>query len=133
MKSRFAVFIVLVVAVAAGCAGAGESVSMEPSVDVTGKWVGHYAGTFSSGTVVSAQQGKIEMTLTQSGSQATGDLRVTGPFDPSGPIQVTISGNTARIIRHPKLTGTLTLQGGTMRGDVIGASFNATVTLQRQE
>ncbi len=133
MKSRLAVFIALAVAAAAGCAGAGESVSMGAKVDVTGKWVGHYVGTFSSGTVVSAQQGKIEMTLTQSGSQATGDLRVTGPFDPSGPIQVSISGNTARIIRHPKLTGTLTLMGGRMRGDVIGASFNASVTLQRQE
>ena len=112
-EEPFAVFIAVVVAVAAGCAGAGEF-SMEPNVDVTGKWVGHYVGTFSSGTVVSAQQGTIEMTLTQSGSQATGDLRVTGPFDPSGPIQVT-------------------LLGGRMRGDVIGALFNASVTLQRQE
>jgi hypothetical protein len=58
---------------------------------------------------------------------------VTGAFDRSGPIPVTLSGITARIIRHPKLTGTLTLLGDRMRGDVIGASFNATVTLQRQE
>jgi hypothetical protein len=90
-------------------------------------------GTFTSGTVASAQQGTIEMTLTQSGSQATGDLRVTGPFDPSGPIQVAISGNTARIIHHPKLTGTFTLLGDSMRGGVIGGSFNANVTLQRQK
>jgi hypothetical protein len=133
MKSLPAVFIALVVVAAAGCAGGGESLSMEPNVDVTGKWVGHWVGTFSSGTGVHAEQGTIEMTLTQSGSQATGDLRVTGPFDPSGPIQVTISGNTARIIHHPKLTGTLTLLGDSMRGGVIGGSFNANVTLQRQK
>lgn len=133
MKNLPAVVIALVVVVAAGCAGAGESVSMEPNVGFTGKWVGHYVGTFRSGTLVSAQQGTIEMTLTQSGSEATGDLRVTGPFDPGGPIQVTISGNTARIIRHPKLMGTLTLLGDKVRGDVSGGSFNATVTLQRQE
>lgn len=133
MKSLPAVIIALVVVAAAGCAGGGESVSMEPNVDVTGKWVGHWVGTISSGTVVSAEQGTIEMTLTQSGSQATGDLRVTGPFDPSGPIQVTISGNTAHIIQPSKLNGTLTVQGDSMSGRVIGGSIKADVTLQRQK
>jgi hypothetical protein len=84
--------------------------------------VGHWVGTFSSCTVVSAGHGTIEMTLTQSGSQATGDLRVTGLFDPSGPIQVTVSGNTAHIIRPSKLTGTVTVQGASMSGRVIGGS-----------
>ena len=133
MKSLPVVIIALVVVAAAGCAGGGESVSMEPNVDVTGKWVGHWVGTISSGTVVSAEQGTIEMTLTQSGSQATGDLRVTGPFDPSGPIQVTISGNTAHIIQPSKLNGTLTVQGDSMSGRVIGGSIKADVTLQRQK
>jgi hypothetical protein len=80
--------------------------------------VGHWVGTFTSSTVVSAGHG---MTLTQSGSQATGDLRMTGLFDPSGPIQVTVSGNTAHIIRPSKLTGTVTVQGDSMNG-VIGGS-----------
>lgn len=73
------------------------------------------------------------MTLTQSGSQATGDLRVTGPFDPSGPIQVTISGNTARITQPSKLNGSLTVQGDSMSGPVIGGVFKADVRLQRQK
>jgi hypothetical protein len=130
---RLPAVIALVVVAAAGCAGRGESVSMEPNVDLTGKWVGHWVGTFSSGTLVSAETGKLEMTLTQSGSQATGDLRVTGPFDPSGPIQVTISGNTAHIVHHPKLTGTLTVLGDIMRAHVIGGPFDAVATLQRQK
>jgi hypothetical protein len=134
MKSLPAVIIALVVVAAAGCAGRGESVSMEPNVDVTGKWVGHWWSPLSSGTVVSAAQGTIEMTLTQSGSQATGDLRVTGPFDPTGPIQVTISGNTVHIIQPSKLTtGTLTVQGDSMSGRVIGGAIHADVTLQRQK
>ena len=133
MKSRFAVFIALVVVVAAGCAGAGESVSMEPNVDVTGKWIGHWWSPLNSGSVVSAAQGTIEMTLAQSGSQAAGDLRVTGPFDPSGPIQVTISGNTVHIIQPSKLTGTLTVQGDSMSGRVIGKSIHGDDTLQRQK
>jgi hypothetical protein len=127
------VIIALVMVAAAGCAGGGASVSMEPTVDVTGKWVGHWVGTFRGGGVATAQQGTIEMTLTQSGSQATGDLRVTGPFDPSGPIQVTISGNTARIIQPSKLNGTLTVQGDSMSGPVIGGVFKADVRLQRQK
>ena len=133
MKSLPAVIIALVVVAAAGCAGRGESVSMEPNVDVTGKWVGHWVGTFSSGTVISAEQGTIELTLTQSGSQATGDLQMTGPFNPSGPIQLAISGNTARIIQHPKLIGTLTVQGDSMSGGAVGASFKASVYLKRQK
>jgi hypothetical protein len=76
---------------------------------------------------------QLEMTLTQSGSQATGDLHVTGPFDPSGPIQVTISGNTARINHHPRLTGTLAVMGDIMRAHVIGGPFDAFATLQRQK
>jgi len=132
MKSLPAVIIALVVVAAAGCAGGGESVWMEPTVDVTGKWVGHWVGTFSGGGVVTAEQGAIEMTLTQSGSQATGDLRVTGPFDPSGPIQVTISGNEVHIVQPSKLNGTLTVQGDSMSGRVIGGVFKADVRLQRQ-
>jgi hypothetical protein len=134
MKSLPAVIIAMVVVAAAGCAGGGGSVSMEPTVDVTGKWVGHWVGTITSGTVVSAQAGPVEMTLTQTGSQATGDLRMPGsPFDPSGPIQVTISGNTAHIIQPSKLTGTLTVQGDIMSGRVIGGSIKGDVTLQRQK
>jgi hypothetical protein len=111
MKSLPAGIIAPVVVATAGYAGGGESASMKPKVDPGRGW-GTGVGTFSSSTIVSAGHGTIEMTLTQSGSQATGDLRVTGLFDPSGPIQVTVSGNTAHIIQPSKLTGTVTVQGG---------------------
>ena len=58
---------------------------------------------------------------------------MTGPFDPTGPIQVTISGNTAHIIRHSKLNGILIVQGDSMSGRVIGGSIKADVRLQRQK
>ena len=57
---------------------------------------------------------------------------MTGPFNPSGPIQLASSGNPAPIIQHPKLIGTLTVQGDSMRGDAVGASFKANVTLNRR-
>lgn len=133
MKTLCAVIIAVVVVAAAGCAGGKETVSMEPTVDVTGEWMGHWVSSVSSGTVVSAEHGTVDLTLTQSGSQASGDLRMTGPFNPSGPIQFAIVGNTVRIIQHPKLTGTFTVQGESMSGGVVGASFKANVTLRRQK
>lgn len=130
MKSVPAVIIALVVVAAAGCAGGGGSATMAPTVDVTGKWAGTYT---SSSSGIGLAQGTIVLTLMQTGSQVTGNLVVTGhPWDPSGPFQGTVSGNMLHLVQPSKLTGTLTVQGDRMDGDVHGGMTNR-VHLQRQK
>ena len=130
MKSVPAVVIALVVVAAAGCAGGGGSATMAPTVDVTGKWAGTFTGSTSG---IGVAQGTIVLTLMQTGSQVTGNLVVTGhPWDPSGPFQGTVSGNMLRIVQPSKLTGTLTVQGDGMSGDVEGG-ISDRVHLQRQK
>jgi len=113
----------------AGCAG--ETVGppqVAPTVDVTGKWVGTW-------TAVRANlgNGRIEMTLQQTGSKYTGNLLVTGaPTDPTGPTEGVVSGNQLRVLRPPSITGGFTVQGDTMSG-TIGGVIEANATLTRQK
>jgi hypothetical protein len=129
MKTLSGIMIGLVMLVAAGCAGGGVGpATVAPTVDITGKWVGSWAATNPA-----LGSGTIEMTLKQTGSEYTGNLLVTGsPTDPSGATQGIVSGNQVRVMRPTNLTGSLTVQGDTMKGNVQGV-IAANVTLNRQK
>lgn len=129
MKVLSGILIALVTVAAAGCAGKMESAApMAPTVDVTGKWTGTWASITPG-----LGQGFIEMTLKQTGSQYSGDLKATGTAtDPSGPTEGIVSGNEVRILRPTGLTGRLTVQGDNMRGTVQGlVAGNVTLTRQK--
>ncbi len=102
--------VAALVLVLSGCAAVGGN-TVPPSVDVSGKW----AGTWSF----------------QSGADATGDLRVTGPT-PAEPtyFEGTVSGSSV-ILKVPYLSGTLDVSGDEMKG-VINGIMPANVSLRRQ-
>jgi len=126
MKTLQGIMIALAMLVTAVCAGGPATVA--PTVDITGKWVGSWVATNPA-----LGSGRIEMTVKQTGSQYSGNLLVTGsPTDPTGPTQGIVSGNEVRVIRPTNLTGSLTVQGDTMKGNVNGV-VDANVTLNRQK
>jgi hypothetical protein len=128
MKTLSGIMIALVMLVAAGCAGGVGPTTTAPTVDITGKWVGSWVATNPA-----LGSGTIEMTLKQTGSQYSGNLLVTGtPTDPSGFTQGIVSGNQVRVMQPANLTGSLTVQGDTMKGNVNGV-VDANVTLKRQK
>jgi hypothetical protein len=132
MKSLPAVIIGLVVVAAAGCAGGGGSVTVAPTVDVTGKWAGTFVSSVG-GSTIGIGWGTIELTLMQTGSQVNGNLVVKGAVsDPSGPFEGTVSGNELRIIQPSKLNGIFTVRGDSMSGDVRGGMSHK-IYLQRQK
>src|SRR6266568_2579531 len=113
MKSLVGIMAVCVGLVAAGCAGFGPPTTA-PTVDITGKWAGTWVATNPS-----LGSGQIEMTLKQTGSQYSGNLLVTGTrTDPSGATQGVVSGNEVRILQPSNMTGSLTVQGDSMSGNV---------------
>lgn len=128
MKTLSRIMIPLVMLVAAGCAGGVGPATVAPTVDVSGKWVGSWVATNPA-----LGSGAIEMTLKQTGSQYSGNVLVTGaPRDPSGPTEGIVSGAEVRIMRPTGLTGSLTVQGDTMKGNLHGA-MDANATLTRQK
>ena len=73
------------------------------------------------------------MTVTQTGSKYSGNLLVTGTqTDPTGNTFGVVSGNQVRIEQPSNLTGSLTVQGDTMAGNIFGV-VDANVTLRRQK
>jgi hypothetical protein len=128
MKMLSRIMIALVLLVATGCAGGGGMATMAPTVNITGKWAGTWVATGAT-----PANGLINMTLTQTGSEYSGDLLVTGSLqDPSGPTNGIVSGNEVRIMRPIGLTGSLTVQGDTMKG-IVGGNIEGNVTLTRQK
>jgi len=151
MKTFSMMMLGLVMLVVTGCAGGVGPATVAPTVDVTGKWAGTWVLT-NTWAVLGTQiggvgSGSIQMTLTQTGSEYTGNLLVLGwergvVYDPSGPTQGIVSGNQVRVMQPSDMTGTLTVQGDSMTGtmqcgrlpnlhdrDVIEAN----VTLTRQK
>jgi hypothetical protein len=119
MKKLSSMLLALVVLAAAGCAGEIGP----PTVDITGRWVGRWVAVNYDGPSVAAtgapkRSGTIEMTLTQTGSQYSGNLLVTGPPTPSGPTQGVVSGNQVRVLQPTILAGSLTVQGDIMSGEL---------------
>jgi len=128
MKVFSRILIGLVILGVGGCAGGIGPATVAPTVNITGKWAGTWAATNPS-----LGSGAIEMTVTQTESQYAGTLLMTGaPTDPSGPTAGIVSGDEVRIERPSNVTGTLKVQGDTMKGNIHGVlDVNATLTRQK--
>ena len=128
MTKLYGMLAVLVVLTVAGCAGGVGPATQEPTVDITGKWVGTWVATNPS-----LGSGSIQMTLKQTGSQFDGNLTITGTAtDPSGYTRGVVSGNQVRVLQPSNLTGSLTATGDSMTGVVQGV-VAANVNLKRQK
>jgi hypothetical protein len=111
--------------VAAGCAG---RTSTEPSATVAAP--ADVAGTWT-GNVVGAQGAPVTMMLQQTGPKVTGDLRVGGRTDISGPIDGTVEGNTIKLRLQTGAAGTPVM---TVKGDQItGMVGGTTLSLRRSK
>jgi hypothetical protein len=102
--------------------------SAQTGGNVSGKWQGTWA--YQN---VSLGSGQVVMTLTQTGSKATGDMVVTGtPVPRSGAVNVMIRGSEVYIVYPTGFTGYLKVSGDEMKGQIDGMN-PATVTLKRQK
>ena len=109
-----------------GTIGAGASVAQ--TGNVSGKWQGTWVYQNTS-----LGSGQIVMTLTQSGTKATGNMVVTGtPTPRSGSVTVILSGNEVYLVYPTGMTGYLTLAGDEMKGQLDGQN-PANVILKRQK
>ena len=131
MKLGALLVVGLAVLAGAGCAGgpsASTGGSASASADISGKWQGTWVyqnQNFGSGQIV--------MTLTQTGSKASGNLLVTGtPVERSGSVSVVVSGNEVHLIYPTGITGYLTVSGDEMKGELDGVN-PANVVLRRQK
>jgi hypothetical protein len=115
---------VVVLVVLAGCASqksSAPSAAVAPPADVAGTWVGAVTG---------GQQSPVTMTLDQSGNKVTGDLRVGGRTDVSGPVEGTVEGNTIKLRLQ---TGAASAPVMTVKGDQItGIVGGTTVSMTRR-
>jgi hypothetical protein len=122
MKKLSSMLLALAVLAAAGCAGEIGPPTVAPTVDITGRWVGRWVAVNSLGPSAAVgrlrRSGTIQMTLTQTGSQYSGNLLVPGDPTASGPTQGVVSGNQVRVLQPTSLTGSLTVQGDTMSGEL---------------
>jgi len=122
MKTFSTMMVGLVMLLVAGRAGGVGPSTVEPTVDVTGKWVGRWVAETSWGPSEAVgrlpRSGTIQMTFTQTGSQYSGNLLVTGPPWTSGPTQGMVSGNQVRVLQPTSVTGSFTVQGDTMSGEL---------------
>jgi hypothetical protein len=115
---------VVALIVLAGCASqksSAPSAAVAPPADVAGTWVGAVTG---------GQQSPVTMTLDQSGNKVTGELRVGGRTDVSGPVDGTVEGNTLKLRLQ---TGAASTPVMTVKGDQItGIVGGTTVRLTRR-
>lgn len=102
--------------------------SAQTRPNLSGKWQGTWAyKTPSLGS------GQITMTLTQTGSKATGNMDVTGtPTPRSGAVNLMISGSDVYVVYPTGFTGYLTISGDDMKGELDGVN-PANVVLKRQK
>ena len=134
MKKLSSMLLGLSVLAAAGCAGEIGPPTVAPTVDITGRWVGRWVAKTYGGPSAAVGRnpgsGTIQMTLEQTGSEYTGNLLVSGtkPVSvatgggptTSGPTQGVVSGNQVRVLQPTSLTGSFTVQGDTMSGELVG-------------
>ena len=125
MKFTKLLLVGLVVLGSAVCASAP---SAQTKSNLTGKWAGTWV--FQN---ASLGGGQIEMTLTQKGSKATGNMVVTGaPVDRSGAVTMMISGKDVYLVYPTGITGYLTISGDEMKGQLDGMN-PGNVVLKRQK
>jgi hypothetical protein len=117
--------VVAAVVAVAGCGGASRTASTTapsaavPAPNVAGTWTG----------TVGVGGAPVTMLLNQTGANVTGDLRVGGRADLSGPIEGTVEGNTIKL-RERSGFGTAPLLN--VRGDQItGIVGGTTLDLRR--
>jgi hypothetical protein len=111
MKMFSIAALVLLAAVTSGCGAAREAqqaAANAPTANVAGTWTG-YAGTGG----VSAP---ITLTLTQSGTDLSGNITVGGRMDLSGPVK----GEIVKLSLPTVTLGQMIAKGGTMTGEVSG-------------
>ena len=126
MKLGRILLIGLVVVGLSACASGSPQQS--PTVDVTGKWQGSWV--FQN---ASLGGGQVVMTLTQTGSKATGNMTVTGaPVDRSGAVTMVVSGSEVYLVYPTGITGYLMVSGDEMKGQLDGMN-PGNVTLRRQK
>jgi hypothetical protein len=126
MKLEALLLAGLVVLGSAGCASGPSGGSATTTADVSGKWQGTWA--YQQATLGS---GQIAMTLTQTGSKATGMMTVTGaPVERSGAVSVLVTGNEVHLVYPTGFTGYLTASGDEMKGQIDGQN-PANVVLRR--
>jgi hypothetical protein len=125
MKFRMLLLVGLVALGGAICASAP---SAQTRPNVSGKWQGTWV--FQN---TSLGSGQIVMTLSQTGSKATGNMVVTGaPVDRSGSVTMMLSGNDVYLVYPTGITGYLKLSGDEMKGQLDGMN-PANVVLKRQK
>jgi hypothetical protein len=131
MKLEAVLLAGLVMLGSAGCASgpsAPASGSATATADVSGKWQGTWA--YQQATLGS---GQIVMTLTQTGSKATGMMTVTGaPVERSGAVSLLVTGNDVHLVYPTGFTGYLTASGDEMKGQIDGLN-PANVVMRRQK
>src|SRR5262249_1260922 len=116
--------IAFVALAGAGCAGAA---SAPAGADISGKWQGTWQ--YQTATL---GEGQIVLTVTQTGSKATGNRVVTGtPVDRTGAVTALVVGNEVHFIYPTGITGYLTVTGDEMKGELDGTN-PANVRLRRQ-
>ena len=120
--------LLLVGLVVLGTAVFASVPSAQTKPNLSGKWAGTWAYQQAS-----LGSGQIEMTLTQKGSKATGNMVVTGaPVDRSGAVNLMISGNEVYLVYPTGFTGYLKISGDEMKGQIDGMN-PANVVLKRQK
>jgi hypothetical protein len=96
--------------------------------NLTGKWAGTWVYQQAS-----LGSGQIEMTLTQKGSKASGNMLVTGaPVNRTGAVNLMISGSDVYLVYPTGFTGYLKISGDEMKGQIDGMN-PANVVLKRQK
>lgn len=120
--------LLLVGVVVLGAAIWAGAPSAQTRPNLSGKWQGTWVYKNPS-----LGSGQIVMTLTQTGSKATGNMVVTGtPVDRSGAVNIMLSGNDVYLVYPTGLTGYLTISGDEMKGELDGMN-PANVVLKRQK
>ena len=121
--------LLLVGLVMLGGASCASAPSAQPSADVSGTWQGTWVYSQQS----TLGSGQITMTLSQTGSKATGSMVVTGAptVDRSGPVTMLVNGNDVHLVYPTGITGYLTVSGDDMKGQIDGIN-PANVVLKRQ-
>lgn len=118
MKTASFVVLAVLAAFVAGCASTDSATSQPvgPPANVAGAW---------SGSTVGAGGASVSLELKQNGGVVTGTIEVGGRPDLSGPLQGTVSGNTARFRLTSGFgsTGELTVSKDTITGIVGGSGI----------
>jgi hypothetical protein len=115
MKIFVVGLMALLAAVTSGCGAAREAqqaAANAPTANVAGTWTGN-AGTGG----ISAP---ITLTLTQNGTNLSGNINVGGRMDLSGPVKGTIQGEIVKLSLTTVTLGQMIAKDGTMTGEVSG-------------